>query len=165
MFCFSSFGAEIPRPEYPRPQFERESWINLNGTWSYEFDFSESGLERSLFNSKGFEKPITVPFCPESPLSGVNHKDFINAMWYHRTLSIPQDWEGKHSWRMRRRRGRWAGSVSSGSRSISCRAAVWASSSSRMSQLRSAIFMAGRPCCRCPKKSPGPRSCKSASAI
>ena len=96
MFCFSSFGAEIPRPEYPRPQFERESWINLNGTWSYEFDFSESGLERSLFNSKGFEKPITVPFCPESPLSGVNHKDFINAMWYHRTLSIPQDWEGKH---------------------------------------------------------------------
>lgn len=96
MFCFSSFGAEIPRPEYPRPQFERDSWINLNGTWSYEFDFSESGLERSLFNSKGFEKPITVPFCPESPLSGVNHKDFINAMWYHRTLSIPQDWEGKH---------------------------------------------------------------------
>lgn len=20
-----------PRPEYPRPQFEREDWINLNG--------------------------------------------------------------------------------------------------------------------------------------
>ena len=25
--------AAIPRPEYPRPQFERETWINLNGTW------------------------------------------------------------------------------------------------------------------------------------
>ncbi len=96
MLCFNELGAEIPRPEYPRPQFERDTWINLNGTWSYEFDFSESGLERSLFDSKGFGKPITVPFCPESPLSGVNHKDFINAMWYHRTLSIPQSWNGKH---------------------------------------------------------------------
>lgn len=96
MLCFSKLGAEIPRPEYPRPQFERDAWINLNGTWSYEFDFSESGLERSLFDSKGFGKPITVPFCPESPLSGVNYKDFINAMWYHRTLSIPQSWNGKH---------------------------------------------------------------------
>ena len=43
--------AAIPRPEYPRPQFERSEWINLNGTWTYEFDFSKSGLERSLFNS------------------------------------------------------------------------------------------------------------------
>lgn len=27
------FGIEIPRPEYPRPQFERVDWMNLNGTW------------------------------------------------------------------------------------------------------------------------------------
>ena len=94
--CFTSFGTTVPRPEYPRPQFERENWVNLNGTWSYEFDFSESGIERSLFNSKGFDKPITVPFCPESPLSGVDYKDFIKAMWYHRTLTIPQDWKEKH---------------------------------------------------------------------
>ena len=92
---FASANSEIPRPEYPRPQFERTEWINLNGTWSYEFDFSQSGLERSLFKSKGFDRPITVPFCPESPLSGVNHKDFINAMWYHRKISIPQNWDGK----------------------------------------------------------------------
>ena len=24
-----------PLPEYPRPQFERDSFINLNGVWSY----------------------------------------------------------------------------------------------------------------------------------
>ena len=24
-----------------------------------------------------------MPFCPESGLSGVGHKDFIEAMWYH----------------------------------------------------------------------------------
>ena len=87
--------AAIPRPEYPRPQFERSEWINLNGTWTYEFDFSKSGIERSLFNSTGFASNITVPFCPESPLSGVDHKDFINAMWYHRSINVPQNWDGK----------------------------------------------------------------------
>ena len=87
--------AAIPSPEYPRPQFERSEWINLNGTWTYEFDFSKSGLERSLFNSTGFASNITVPFCPESPLSGVDHKDFIDAMWYHRSINVPQNWDGK----------------------------------------------------------------------
>lgn len=89
-------GEVLPRPEYPRPQFERNNWVNLNGTWSYEFDFSKSGLERDLQSSKGFGGNITVPFCPESSLSGVGYKDFIEAMWYHRTLSIPSDWAGKH---------------------------------------------------------------------
>ena len=28
----------VPRPEYPRPQFERAGWVNLNGTWDYIFD-------------------------------------------------------------------------------------------------------------------------------
>ena len=86
-----------PRPEYPRPQFERMEWINLNGdAWTYQFDFGKSGMENKLFNSKGFEDRINVPFCPESPLSGIGHTDFIDAMWYHRTLDIPVGWEGNH---------------------------------------------------------------------
>ena len=89
-------GFGIPRPEYPRPQFERTDWLNLNGTWSYEFDFAESGMERDLFKSEGFKDPIIVPFCPESPLSGVNHKDFINQMWYHRNITVPKAWDGRH---------------------------------------------------------------------
>ncbi len=88
-------SAGTPRPEYPRPQFEREDWINLNGTWSYEFDFSHSGMDRRLFESKGFEGRITVPFAPQSELSGVGFKDFISEMWYHRTINVPQDWAGK----------------------------------------------------------------------
>ena len=46
-----------PRPEYPRPQFERMEWINLNGdAWTYQFDFGKSGMENKLFNSKGIGK-------------------------------------------------------------------------------------------------------------
>jgi len=86
----------IPRPEYPRPQFERADWINLNGPWSYCFDFGTSGMDRRLFESTGFDDRILVPFCPESERSGVGHKDFIQAMWYHRTITIPRRWSGKN---------------------------------------------------------------------
>lgn len=86
---------DIPRPEYPRPQFERTEWINLNGTWTYEFDLSNSGKNRKLFEAKSFNNTITVPFCPESKLSGVSYTDFINQMWYQRSLSIPAEWQGK----------------------------------------------------------------------
>ncbi|MBD0825192.1 glycoside hydrolase family 2 protein [Aestuariibaculum marinum] len=99
LFCnifFFAKAAETPRPEYPRPQFERTDWVNLNGEWSYTFDFSQSGLERSLFKSEGFDDNIIVPFCPESKLSGVGYKDFINNIWYHRKIEIPQTWDGKN---------------------------------------------------------------------
>ena len=85
-----------PRSEYPRPQFERADWQCLNGTWTCELDFGQSGMENKLYESKGFGRNITVPFCPESELSGIGHKDFIPAIWYHRTLSIPQAWDGQH---------------------------------------------------------------------
>lgn len=95
--CVASASASdiMPRPEYPRPQFERETWINLNGEWTYSFDFGKSGKEKNFQNSNGFADKIIVPFCPESSLSGVGHTDFINAMWYHRDINIPDDWKGK----------------------------------------------------------------------
>ena len=77
---------DVPRPEHPRPQAERADWINLNGTWTFELDPGGSGLERGLPESKGFEREILVPFCPESELSGVGHRDFIRGMWYHRRI-------------------------------------------------------------------------------
>ena len=91
MTCNSS----IPRAEYPRPQFQREQWLNLNGCWSYAFDFGQSGYERDWQNSAGFDGHITVPFCPESRLSGVAYTDFIPEIWYQRTVVIPAEWAGK----------------------------------------------------------------------
>lgn len=85
----------LPREEYPRPQFEREQWINLNGTWTFDFDFGQSGENRNLQNSEQLSRNIIVPFCPESRLSGVEYTDFINCMWYQRKISIPEEWEGK----------------------------------------------------------------------
>ena len=90
-----AFAIDVPRPEYPRPQFEREAWVNLNGTWTFTYDYGMSGMDRRFYESKGFEQKITVPFCPESRLSGVANTDFIPCIWYHKTLDIPAEWEGQ----------------------------------------------------------------------
>ena len=81
-----------PRAEYPRPQFERADWVNLNGEWSFTLDLANTGHERDYYNSKGFEQRILVPFAPESDLSGIGHKEFINAVWYQRTIQMPAAW-------------------------------------------------------------------------
>lgn len=81
----------IPRPEHPNPQWERTNWKNLNGTWEFEIDRSNSGIYRELWNKEHLESSITVPFCPESPLSGVNFKDFMLAVWYKKALTFRED--------------------------------------------------------------------------
>ena len=83
-----------PRPEYPRPQFVREDWLCLNGPWQFEIDQGDSGLERGLL-TRPLTGHITVPFCPESKLSGVENHDFLEAVWYRREVEIPSQWRGR----------------------------------------------------------------------
>lgn len=95
MLLAATVSFALPRAEYPRPQFERADWLNLNGEWSYTFDFVGSGMEKAFYKSTGFDDKITVPFCPESKLSGVEYTDFINNIWYQRSITMPQNWAGK----------------------------------------------------------------------
>ena len=83
----------LPKPEHPRPQLVRENWINLNGIWGFEIDAGDSGLERGLAKRE-LTGEILVPFAPESVLSGIEHVDFMEAVWYRRTVTIPQEWAG-----------------------------------------------------------------------
>ena len=76
----------LPRSEYPRPQFRRSEWLCLNGTWEFEIDQGDSGLERGLV-SRALTGAVTVPFCPESELSGVGNNDFLNVVWYRRNVA------------------------------------------------------------------------------
>ena len=81
----------IPRPEHPNPQWERANWKNLNGTWHFEIDYSCSGEERGLPTAESLSGTITVPFCPESKLSGVEMKDFMNCVWYKREIIFTEE--------------------------------------------------------------------------
>ena len=94
LMCWAGAQAQ-PRAEYPRPQFERAEWVNLNGEWRYTLDPVKTGWERGLKDSRGFDGKITVPFAPESELSGVGHKEFIPCIWYQREITVPASWEGK----------------------------------------------------------------------
>lgn len=85
----------IPRSEYPRPQFVRPSWMNLNGSWQFEIDHGASGRARGLIEKDPLDMTITVPFCPESELSGVGYKDFMAAVWYRRTFTLPEEAAGQ----------------------------------------------------------------------
>lgn len=82
----------IPRPEHLRPQFVRDTWMNLNGEWDFQFDFGNSGVERELYRYENFKngdvRKITVPFCPESRLFGIGCVDWIAAVWYSRTVNL-----------------------------------------------------------------------------
>lgn len=83
--------SNIPRKEYPRPQFVRENWMNLNGTWAFEIDNGRSGEARGLQKvGTALSGEITVPFCPESELSGVQHTGFMYGVWYKRIVTVTE---------------------------------------------------------------------------
>lgn len=80
------------RIEHPKPQFERENWLNLNGEWEFEFDFGNSGAESKLYERPiAFSKKINVPFCPQSSLSGVEYRNFIDSVWYRRSVALSSE--------------------------------------------------------------------------
>lgn len=81
----------IPRLEHPNPQFQRREWLNLNGVWNFEIDKSKSGIAKKYYEPQTkLERTINVPFCPESVLSGVEYKDFMDAVWYQREFTVPE---------------------------------------------------------------------------
>ena len=68
----------IPWNTYPRPQMRRDSFLCLNGEWEVSIDDASP-------------RPIRVPFCPESLLSGVGMppSDLFTAD-YRRTFTLPE---------------------------------------------------------------------------
>src|SRR5262245_52483638 len=76
--------------EYPRPQFTRERWQNLNGLWDYAIT-SKTSPAPSKFDGK-----ILVPFAPEAALSGVGKiLQPEERLWYRRSFDAPDAWKGE----------------------------------------------------------------------
>lgn len=68
-----------PLTEYPRPQFARKSYLNLNGLWDY-------AITKTADMPVSFDGKILVPFSPESALSGVNRQLKHNEYLFYRTF-------------------------------------------------------------------------------
>ena len=83
------------RKEHPRPQFVRDSWLNLNGQWTCDYSKNIKGFKKSTLNKNKFSKKINVPFCPESKLSGIGNTDFMQEIWYHKSFKLNNKWKDK----------------------------------------------------------------------
>lgn len=81
----------VPRPEYPRPQFVREAWQNLNGPWEFAFDDADVGEAEAWYSKPDapFDRTIIVPFAYQSQLSGIGTKEVHEIVWYRRTFDAP----------------------------------------------------------------------------
>ncbi|MGP4079120.1 glycoside hydrolase family 2 protein [Pseudalkalibacillus sp. R45] len=85
------------RTEYPRPQFQRDHWINLNGEWNFAFDDQDEGMKNGWFK-KGLPEDamkIQVPFAYQCEESGIHQFEFHDVVWYERMFTVPEEWHGQ----------------------------------------------------------------------
>jgi beta-galactosidase/beta-glucuronidase len=73
---------------HPNPQMTRPGWLDLTGTWNFAYDDKDEGFGGNWQDApKHFSRQITVPFPPESELSGIGDTGYHPVVWYHRTFS------------------------------------------------------------------------------
>ena len=78
-------NTDIPRPEYPRPDFQRGTsegidWICLNGTWEFAFDPDDTGEQNQWFDPGKHPSKNTA----ESP--------------WTLQIQVPYPWESLAAW-------------------------------------------------------------------
>ncbi len=69
------------REEYPRPNFVRTEWMNLNGSWSFAYGEEKTKIE--------------VPFVCQSKLSGIGKRITQDHVVYERKFTVPEQWKEK----------------------------------------------------------------------
>ncbi|MBE6610278.1 MAG: glycoside hydrolase family 2 [Ruminococcaceae bacterium] len=83
---FEADMGEIPFSEYPRPALKRDSYICLNGKWSFKVLGKKGKIKK--------ETEILVPFPPQSRISGADYvTDISDVLVYERDFTVPQDFK------------------------------------------------------------------------
>ncbi len=74
------------RTEYPRPDFQRESFLSLNGEWDFAYDDENLGVHREWYRTEydGMPMKINVPFTYLCEMSGIDSKEFHDIVWYRK---------------------------------------------------------------------------------
>lgn len=96
-------NTDIPRPEYPRPDFQRGTsegidWICLNGTWEFAFDPDDTGKQNQWFAlgdpiaDSSWTSQIQVPYPWESLAAWGEEEQADNATYLSKNAYItPED--------------------------------------------------------------------------
>ncbi|MFD0675558.1 MULTISPECIES: glycoside hydrolase family 2 protein [unclassified Paenibacillus] len=85
------------RQEYPRPQFVRADWMNLNGEWDFRFDDGNLGEQQQWFNGATMDRTIIVPFSYESKASGIGEEAHHSNVWYQKKVTLPERYKDKRA--------------------------------------------------------------------
>jgi len=81
----------VVKNEYPRPQFVRNSWQNLNGKWQFAFDDDDLGIKEKWYQENiKLGQYIQVPFVYQSKLSMVNDLDIHDVIWYKKKVKLKE---------------------------------------------------------------------------
>lgn len=76
------------KENYPRPQFVRDEWIDLNGKWKFAFDFDGVGENERYFDGFDSDRAINVPFAYQCKASGIGDETLCENIWYERTFPL-----------------------------------------------------------------------------
>lgn len=75
--------------KYPRPQFIRENWMDLNGKWQFAFDDDNIGeLNNNYLNDQFYPMTIEVPYSYHTKSSGIGLNEGHPIVWYKRTIQV-----------------------------------------------------------------------------
>lgn len=77
--------------DYPRPQFVRSAWENLNGTWTFAFDDEHVGSTNGWNGGFASDLTINVPFSYETKQSGIGDETVHDTVWYQRTITVSKE--------------------------------------------------------------------------
>ncbi|MFC3747027.1 glycoside hydrolase family 2 protein [Paenibacillus sp. GCM10012306] len=82
---------------YPRPQFVRSQWLDLNGEWDFSFDDDKVGVAERWMDHFPAALKINVPFTYETKASGIGNEKFHPQIWYRRNLTLSPEAVGKRT--------------------------------------------------------------------
>ncbi len=74
---------------YPRIQFVRQDFRNLNGQW--DFVFLNDDISNLNIAEINFDKTIKVPYAYQSPLSGIGNSEYHRCVGYRKTFTYTKN--------------------------------------------------------------------------
>jgi beta-galactosidase/beta-glucuronidase len=79
----------LDKLQYPKPQFIRKDFFDLNGKWDFTFDDEDLGiLNKNFLKDDFYKKEIIVPYSYHTKNSQIGLNEDHQIVWYKRKLDI-----------------------------------------------------------------------------
>ncbi|TVP89450.1 glycoside hydrolase family 2 protein [Alkalibacterium sp.] len=85
---------EVKKVSAPNPQFVRDSWIELDGTWYYAADYDQHQRDEEWVSDFPKQKTMEIPMAYESMEEETLEKQ-PSILWYQKTIDVPHENRGK----------------------------------------------------------------------